>query len=246
MKQNLILSLVCVLLATGCVSSGKYKDLESAHQSTAQQLAECENNREALEKKLGVTSTEKRQLEGSVVEMKKALAEAEVRKIETEKRLKEFRELTEKFKSLVDAGKLAIKFHNGRMLIALSSDILFSSGSANLSEAGKTSIREVAILLKDLSGRKFQIEGHTDNLPIKTKMFPSNWELASARAMSVLNTMIAAEFPQNRISTASYANTDPVAANETPEGRAENRRIAIAIVPDLSTLPGTAELNQIK
>ena len=82
-------------------------------------------------------------------------------------------------------------------------------------------------------------------MPIHTKMFPSNWELAEARAMAVLNTMLAAEFPADNISTASYGSTDPVAPNASAEGRAENRRIAIAVVPDLSSLPGFDELNRL-
>ena len=239
-------------MSASCVSAGKYKQLEDDHgkttqqlDQTSQQLAACEKDRAELQKKLGITATEKTELQGSVANMKKALEDAEARKVETEKRMAQFRELTEKFKNLVDAGKLSIKFQNGRMLIALSSDILFSPGSAQLSETGKTSIREVAALLKDLKNRKFQIEGHTDNMPIHTKMFPSNWELAEARAMAVLNTMLAAEFPADNISTASYGSTDPVAPNASAEGRAENRRIAIAVVPDLSSLPGFDELNRL-
>ncbi len=244
MKTNLILVLSLVAFS-GCVSAGKYKTLQDDQTKTEGQLAACDTERTDLQKKLGITSHEKSQLEGSVLDMKKALAEAEARKLETEKRLAEFRELTAKFKQLVDAGKLSIKFQNGRMMIALSTDILFPSGSAQLSDAGKSAIREVTTLLKELNNRNFQVEGHTDNVPIHTKVFPSNWELASARAMTVLNTMLSAGFPSDHISTASYGSSEPVGDNKTPEGRSENRRIAIAIVPDLSTLPGFEELNRM-
>jgi chemotaxis protein MotB len=131
------------------------------------------------------------------------------------------------------------------MVIGLSTDILFSSGSARLSAAGKNSIKEVTGLLAGLEGRKYQIEGHTDNVPIKSNVFPSNWELASARAISVLNTMIDAGMPAERVSAASFGDTQPTADNSTPEGRSANRRIAIVIVPDLSQLPGFDELNRI-
>jgi chemotaxis protein MotB len=177
--------------------------------------------------------------------MKNALSELEARKAETEKRLAEFKELTSKFKTLVDAGKLSIKVRNGRMMIALSTDILFASGSSQLSANGTQAITEVSALLKGLSNRKFQVEGHTDNLPIHNKQFPSNWELASARAMKVLNTMLAAGMPPEQVSTASYGMNDPVADNSTEPGRSENRRIAIVVVPDLSGLPGYEELNRL-
>ena len=236
---------MAILSSVGCVSAGKYHDLEDSQTKTQADLAGCDNDRTELQHKLGITSSQKSQLEGSVADMKRALAEAEARKAETEKRLAEFRELTARFKDLVDAGKLSIKFQNGRMLIALSSDILFSSGSAQLSAAGKSQIREITALLKDLTNRNFQVEGHTDNVPIHSKTFPSNWELASARAGSVLNTMLAEGFPENHISTASYGSSEPVGDNQTAEGRSENRRIAIAVVPDLSSLPGFEELNRM-
>ncbi len=236
---------VFILLVDGCVTAGTYDALNDEHIKTQQNLVTCDQERTDLQKKLGISTNEKSKLEGSVVEMKRALLEAEVRKQETEKRLNEFKELTSKFKHLVDAGKLSIKVQNGRMMIALSTDILFPSGSAQLSKEGIAAIQEVTVLLKGLKDRKFQIEGHTDNLPIHSKHFPSNWELASARAMSVLNTMLAQGFPDDHISTASYASTEPVADNKTLEGRLENRRIDIVVVPDLSTLPGFEELNRL-
>lgn len=234
-----------LILGAGCVSASKHKELENEHNHTQAQLAECEVARAELEKKLGITSSEKSELEGDVAKMKKALSELEARRLATERRLAEFRELTAKFKQLVDAGKLSIKVRSGRMMIALSTDVLFASGSAKLSADGASAIKEVTQVLRDLSNRNFQIEGHTDNVPIKTKQFPSNWELASARAMSVLDTMLSNEMSPSRVSIASYGSYDPVAENETPEGRRENRRIAIVIVPDLSGLPGFDELNRM-
>lgn len=243
--MNSLVLLSLIVIASGCVSAGKHKELEDEHTKTQESLAACEAQKAELEKKLGVTSTEKTNLEGSVANMKRALQELETRRLETEKRLGEFRELTAKFKQLVDAGKLSIKVRNGRMMIALSTDVLFASGSAKLSDDGQKAVQEVSALLKDLKGRNYQIEGHTDNVPIKTKTYASNWELASARAMSVLNTMLAAGLPAERVSAASYGSYDPTADNNTKEGKAENRRIAIVIVPDLSGLPGFDELNQM-
>ncbi len=247
MKNRLIrpLILASLLFTSACVTAGKHKDLENAHARTQESLAICETEKAELEKRLGITSSQKTELEGSVANMKRALNELEARKAETEKRLAEFRELTAKFKDLVDAGKLSIKVRNGRMMIALSTDILFASGSAQLSAPGANAITEVTGLLKDLKNRKFQIEGHTDNVPIRTKQFPSNWELASARAGTVLNTMLNAGLAAENVSTASYGKFDPIADNSTEEGRSVNRRIAIVIVPDLSGLPGFDELNRM-
>jgi chemotaxis protein MotB len=232
------ISLLLALSLSACVSARKYDDLERDYAASSAKVAN-------LEKKLGVASSENSQLTTSVAEMKSALEEAQKRKEETDKRLAEFKELTEKFKSLVDAGKLRVKVVDGRMLVQLQTDVLFGSGSARLSAAGRAGIREVGAVLAGLENRSFQVEGHTDNVPIKSATFPSNWELAAARAITVLNTLVEAGMPKERVSAASFGETHAAAPNATAEGRAANRRIEIVVVPDLSSLPGFEELNRL-
>ena len=89
------------------------------------------------------------------------------------------------------------------------------------------------------------MEGHTDNVPIRTEQFPSNWELASARALTVLKTMVDAGLPAARVSAASFGDSKPTAGNDTTDGKALNRRIEIVVVPDLSSLPGFDELQKV-
>src|SRR5581483_6441427 len=122
-----------------------------------------------------------------------------------------------------DAGKLKVKIVDGRMVVVLATDILFASGSASLSKDGKAAITEVAQVLASIPNRNFQVEGHTDNVPIATAQFPSNWELAAFRATNVVKTMIEAGMPKERISAASYSDTKPIGVNDMPEGKALNR-----------------------
>lgn len=183
-------------------------------------------------------------LKGSVDEMKIALAELESRKALAEARIAEYQGLLARFKKLIDAGKLTVKIVDGRMVVALATDILFSSGSAELSADGASAIAEVAQVLVAIPDRAYQIEGHTDNVPIKTEKYPSNWELASARALTVVRTMIAAGMPPTRVSAASYGEFKPTAENDSSTGRSSNRRIEIVVVPDLSNLPGFEELRR--
>ncbi len=199
----------------------------------------------SLEGKLGKSKSTRKQLEGHVAEMKQALQALNNEKLEAEKRIKEFEELTAKFKSLTDTGKIAIKIVDGQMVVAMSSDVLFGTGSSRLSPDGLTTIQQVTPLLVSVPNRRFQIEGFTDNVPIKTAKYPSNWELASGRAMTVLKAMLDAGMPPNRVSAASFGETHPVASNDTDQGRAANRRIEIVVVPDLSTLPGYAQLKKL-
>ena len=148
-------------------------------------------------------------------------------------------------RGFIDNGKLKAKIVDGRMVLELQTDILFGSGSADLSAEGAATIREVGGLLAQIPERKFQVEGHTDNVPIKSKKYPSNWELASARAINVVKEMVDAGMPGKRVSAASYADSRPTATNETEEGRAQNRRIEIVIVPDLSDLPGAEQIEKM-
>ena len=179
-------------------------------------------------------------------DLRTKLKELSEREKQAKERIAEFSKLTQKFQKLINAGKLSVKIVRGRMLVVLPSDVLFRSGSARLSPEGEVAIEEVVQVLKDIPNRDFQIEGHTDNVPIKTARFPSNWELASARAISVLKTMVALEFPAERVSVASFGDTKPLVENDTEEHRKTNRRIELVVVPDLSQLPGSEELDRRK
>ena len=182
--------------------------------------------------------------QGDKSALESALAELKKRKEETEARVAEFKGLLEKFKKLIDSGKLKVRIKEGRMVVELATDILFASGSASLSKDGTAAIAEVAELLKSIPDRKFQIEGHTDNVPLSKGAYKSNWELASARALTVLHTMVDAGLEAERISAASYGDSRPAKPNDSPENKAANRRIEIVLVPDLSSLPGFEELQK--
>ena len=213
-------------------------DEEKAHSaSLGAQLAQVEAERAAMLK-------DKTSLQASVAEMTAALKDLQARKAAADARIAEFRNLLDKFKSLIDAGKLKVKIVEGRLVVVLATDVLFGSGSATLSKEGKAAVGEVAGLLASIPKRKFQIEGHTDNVPVHTAQYPSNWELAAARALTVLKTALDAGMPSDRISAASFGDSKPAASNDTPEGKGSNRRIEIIIVPDLSSLPGFDELNR--
>lgn len=214
------------------------KQAELALQAREKQLEEARETSSKILADKGALATE-------VSRMKAALAELEARKAQTEARLKEFRDLLSRFKSLIDAGTLQVKIQDGRMVVALATDVLFASGSASLSDDGKKALTEVAQILAGIPDRSFQVEGHTDNVPIKTAQFPDNWALASARSLNVVQHLIANGMAGTSLSGASYADQRPVVSNDTKENRALNRRIEIVVVPDLSQLPGYDELQAL-
>ncbi|MEO6951186.1 MAG: OmpA family protein [Polyangia bacterium] len=154
-----------------------------------------------------------------------------------ERRAAQFRALYSKFKSMIEAGKLQVEIRDGLMLVKLPDNILFDPGKTDLKAAGKEAIAEVAKILAGVEGRKFQVTGHTDNVPIKGGKFKSNWELSAQRAVEVVKFMSANGMDAKRLSAAGYADELPVATNETEEGRKQNRRIEIVVQPNLEDLP---------
>ena len=188
---------------------------------------------------------EQDQLQDTMSKQQLALQELEKRRALTDGRIKEYHDLLSRFRRLIDAGRLKVKIVDGRMVVELATDILFASGSADLSEGGKESLAEVAGLLSSIPERTFQIEGHTDDVPIRTEQYPSNWELAAARALTVIHSLVESGLAPERVSAASFSEYRPVVENTSAEGRSTNRRIEIVVLPDLSTLPGFDELNQL-
>jgi chemotaxis protein MotB len=141
-----------------------------------------------------------------------------------------------RFRSLIDAGRLSVSIQRGRMVINLPQDILFRSGSATLNAEGRQTLAEVGTVLAELSDRTFQVEGHADNVPISTEQFPSNWELSSARALSVVHLLVRQGVPSASLSGAGYGEFQPVADNDTADGRRLNRRIEIVMLPNLDVI----------
>jgi len=171
----------------------------------------------------------------------KELAELRAEKAKREKELAVYKNLFDQLKALVDAGTIQVGFRKGRMVVQLSNAILFDSGKSQLRPAGQEAISSLAPALSSVK-RDFVVGGHTDNIPIKTARYPSNWELSTARAVSVVKGLIEAGYQPSQIAAAGYAEHDPVASNETEEGREQNRRIEIILMPNLGEIPGMKEM----
>lgn len=144
-----------------------------------------------------------------------------------------------RFRSLMDGGQLSVAIQRGRLVILLPQDVLFESGSARLGSQGQAVIGEVASVLAEFPDRTFQVEGHTDNVPIATSQFPSNWELSSARALAVVRLLAARGVASENLSGAAYGEYQPVASNEDRESRRLNRRIEIVMLPNLDVIAET-------
>lgn len=147
------------------------------------------------------------------------------------------RALAEKLKSMIDAGQLEVVTRKGRLMLKLPDNILFPSGSRRLKKGGREALEQVAEVLKDVNDREFIIAGHTDNIPVgKRGRFKNNWELSTARAVEVVQLMIKQGVNEKQLSAAGFGEHDPIADNGTKEGRAQNRRLEIILMPKVVDL----------
>jgi chemotaxis protein MotB len=211
---------------------GELSQLERQLWQTEGALTTASNEVARLDVLLGERGAEFRALQTRL----EALGQVE-REIRERNRI--YEEMLDRFQSMIDAGRLSVSIERGRMVIQLPQDILFPSGSATVSPDGVRTLADVGSVLADVSDRTFQVEGHTDDVPISTERFPSNWELSSARAMSVIRVLLNAGVPPGNISGAGYGEFQPVASNETAEGRRLNRRIEIVMLPNLDVIATT-------
>jgi len=134
---------------------------------------------------------------------------------------------------LVREGKVRVTQTSRGVTIEINASLLFPTGEAKLSPDSIQALTAIASVLK-LDNHAIQVEGYTDNLPIKNSIFPSNWELSAGRASTVARLLTENGVDENRVTAVGQGAKQPVASNETPEGRARNRRVSVTV---LAVLP---------
>lgn len=209
-------------------------DLVALNNELSQRLKSMGQSVEALAGERGALAKALADTKARLDELRKQQAAAEARAAQ-------LRDLAARFRKLIDAGQLKVVMRAGRMLLELANDVLFDSGKTELKEDGRRTLVEVAKVLRTMPDRRFQVAGHTDNVKIQTARFPSNWELSTARAVAVVKLLAEAGMDAKNLSAAGHAEHAPVAANDSPDGRARNRRIEIALVPNLQEIIGVSE-----
>ena len=228
---------------------GQLSSARSDNAELNERLASVEAQNGTLANRLRALGENVEELEGQrsnlqsdLAQTQRALEELRERERQAQARLATFRGLIERFRSMIESGRLRVRIVRNRMVVELPEGILFDSGRDEIKDDGEATLTEVAGVLKEIENRQFQIAGHTDNVPLRRRRGRTNWELSSQRAVNVARFLIAQGVPANRISAAGYADTQPVASNETDEGRQQNRRIEIVLVPNLDELPDLSSL----
>jgi len=212
---KIIITSLSLVVLSACVSSSKYDE------------AVAEN--EKMRKSLGDTQEELTASQAEIATLSKIEAE-------TKRRNEIYAQFVNRLQSMIDGGQLTVSIDAGRIVINLPNNVLFNTGSANLNTEGKQAMAQIGEVLSQFTDRRFQIEGHTDNVPIKSARYPSNWELSTARALAVVHLLTEMGVTPENISAAGFGEFRPRADNETEEGRRLNRRIEIVMLPNLDIL----------
>jgi chemotaxis protein MotB len=199
---------------------------------------------------LGAATLKSTQAEKSAGEASKTLTATQeeltqlrAQKAEADKRMAAIEDIRKQFAKMIDTGQLRVTARRGQLVLSLPSEVLFPTGSADLSKQGEYAVVEVAAVLKKLPDRRFLVVGHTDNQDIvKPKdaaacLPQDNWQLSTARALTVVRVLVTAGMKAENLVPSGVAAYDPLADNSTPAGRQKNRRIEIALLPALEELP---------
>jgi chemotaxis protein MotB len=169
-------------------------------------------------------------------------------RIEAEKRLAAIQEIQGQFAKMIRPGELDVVARKGSLVVQLPAEVLFQSGSAEISQEGEYKVVEVGVILKRFPDRRFLVVGHTDNVALKSATLKDNWELSMARALTVTRVLVKAGMDPKRLIPAGSGEYDPVkggddikAGNASSEDRQKNRRIEIQLLPALAELPPLPE-----
>jgi chemotaxis protein MotB len=250
-----LLPLIFTLLLTSCGPSKKLVESRSKVEKLQKDSAYTHNQLNDCNKKVVTLNEEKAYLQSENAAAQKNLkalnTQSKMTIADQAMRLQNLQNLIQSQKDVMNnlknsiadallnysADELTVYIKDGNVYVSLQEKLLFKSGSDVVDPKGKEALKKLAMVLKNTKDITVLIEGHTDNVPIKTKQYMDNWDLSTARATSIVRVLTKDNaFDPNRITAAGKGSFHPVRGNETAEGRAANRRTEVILSPDLKEL----------
>jgi len=259
MKKTLhfltFLGLISSLMFTSCVSSKKFMACEANADKLQKDNANIQSQLNGCNTQVKNLNEEKAFLQNQndliQTDLKSANTESKLTIADQAKRLKNLQTMIQSQKDIMNklknsianalmnykSDELSVYIKDGNVYVSMQEKLLFKSGSDVVDPKGKEALKTLAMVLNTTKDITVMIEGHTDNVPIKTQLFKDNWDLSTARATSILRILTKDYgFDPNRITASGRGEFHPVKTNETIEGRASNRRTEIILSPDLKEL----------
>lgn len=233
--------LIFILLVAGVtVYRIKFKKMEEVWTNEKTQRENLEKTLAATQQQLSAKTNEASVLQEALDTLRGQVSNLsqKVTKIEEEKETKEeeFQELQDSLQREIEAKEITITQLKGKLTVNLMDKILFDSGKAVIKSDGKRVLDKISsLLLNKYPDRQIRVEGHTDNVPISGVLqsrFPTNWELSTARATAAVRYLQEKNgVDSTRLATVGFGQYHPIDTNDTPEGKARNRRIEIVLLP---------------
>ena len=215
---TLLFAFFVVMYSISSVNEGKYRTFsESLSNAFSKQPSQA-----------GVAPNPHEQMFKVLVDKRDARMAEQQRKLQAQMQALDDN-LQRVMKPLIAQGLVGVHQTKRGVVLDISASTLFREGEEKLEPGAQETLRQVAqVLARD--NLSVEVEGHTDDVPIKTAQFPSNWELSAGRASSVVRMLIANGVPENRLAAVGLAANQPVEPNDTPEHRAKNRRVSVTIL----------------
>lgn len=250
-----LLSLILGMAFTSCVSSKKFMASEARVDKLQKDSANVHSQLNSCNMQVKNLKEDKASLQNEnalvVGDLKALSTESKMTIADQAKRLKTLQNIIQSQRDVMSnlknsiadallnyqADELSVYIKDGKVYVSLEEKLLFKSGSDVVNPKGKEALKSLSKVINNTKDITVMIEGHTDNVPIKTKQFEDNWDLSTARATSIVRIMTKDYgFNSNRITASGRGQFQPVKSNETAEGRAGNRRTEVILSPDLNEL----------
>lgn len=220
---TLLFAFFVVMYSISSVNEGKYKTFsDSLSLAFSQQPAAVSGS------VVGAVPSQQEQMLKVLVDKRMARQVEQQRKIQAQMKAVGDN-LNKVMAPMIAKGLVGVQQTKRGVVVDISASTLFKEGEERLQPGAEDTLQKVARVLSS-EKQSVEVEGHTDDVPIKTLQFPSNWELSSGRASSVVRMLISYGVPENRLSAVGMASNQPVVPNDTPEHRAKNRRVSITIL----------------
>lgn len=239
MRKTIAVGAALLLVGmTGCVTSGKYEkkakeaaDNGAKAQEASAKVAELEAKVAAQQKDLDASKQQLAAATKTQGELQAQAAALAQQKGAAEAKSAQYEKLAGSLQKQIQAGQIEISELRGKMTVKLKDQILFGSGSAMLNKDGKRALDAVAGVMKDMKDKNVIVAGYTDNVPVASGQYKDNWELSTARAISVVRYLASKGVPAQMLGAAGFSEFRPIAPNDSPANRSQNRRIEIALTP---------------
>ena len=225
LKRSLCLLSVFFFLLPACVSKTKYLEANKNLENLEAKCNDLEDKNLQLSRDIEKMKLELEERESVIEKQKTVISELDETKQKIESSMKE----------QIEAQEVKIEEIEGKLKVTFVDKILFDTGSVEINPRGKEVLLTIAGSLKENENQNIVVEGHTDNVPIGMVLrdrFPTNWELSTARATAVVRFLQDnGGLNPERLTACGYSYYRPVASNDTEEGRSQNRRIEIILIP---------------